>query len=326
MPSNTRPGLGLAAILLSVLIWGTQFPIAKQAMQVMDGFSLSVLRYALACSVLLLVLALREGPGALRLEGRLGITLLAGLGIASSAVIVFVGLSLTRPEVAVVIIQLQPAMIALAEWRLHGKRPSRFTRVCMFAAFCGVLFAVTDGGVGIPALLRTNPTELVGDFLVWLGTVGWVGYTLTTGRLSGWSSLRLATLTCTAGFVLIAATWVVAALLGGVRWPAVDALMSVSANVLHVALLGVVLAMFAWNVGVRHIGALNSMLLLHLMPVVTFAHRALEGARIGSSEIIGALIVIGALVANNLHVRRHLAQQAVSDAGVLPDERDTPAT
>lgn len=326
MTATARPGLGLVAILVSVLIWGTQFPIAKQAMQVMDAFTLSLLRYLLACSVLLAVLAAREGLASWRLEGRAGITLLAGLGIASSAVVVFFGLSFTRPEVAVVIVQLQPAMIALAEWRMHGKKPSRFTLACMFVSFCGVLFVVTDGGVGIPALLRTNPTELLGDFLVWLGTVGWVGYTLTTGRLTGWTSLRLATLTCTAGLLLIVLIWIVAWLAGGVRWPGLAGLLPVTGNLLHVALLGVVLGMFAWNVGVRHVGALNAMLLLHLMPVVTFVHRAFEGAQIGASQIIGTVVVIAALVANNIHVRRHLAQQAASTAGVPPDDRDLPST
>ena len=71
----------------------------------------------------------------------------------------------------------------------------------------------------------------------------------------------------------------------------------------YVSLVGVVLAMFLWNAGALRIGAVNAMLLLNLMPVVTFAFRALEGARFAVSEIVGAAIVVGALVANNLSVR-----------------------
>jgi hypothetical protein len=40
------------------------------------------------------------------------------------------------------------------------------------------------------------------------------------------------------------------------------------------------------------------------MPVVTFAFRAAEGASFVPSEIGGAAIVVGALVANNLYLRR----------------------
>ena len=37
--------------------------------------------------------------------------------------------------------------------------------------------------------------------------------------------------------------------------------------------LGVLAAMFLWNAGIRRIGALNAMLVLSLMPVITFAVR-----------------------------------------------------
>ncbi len=321
--SSARPGLGLAAVLVTVLIWGTQFPIAKSAMTVMDGFTLSLLRYAIASTVLLLILYWREGRASLSIAQRVPITALAGLGMASSAILVFVGLELTRPEIAVVIIQLQPAMTALVEWRLHGKRPSRFTLICLGLAFVGVLFAVTGGGVGLPALLRTNPVELFGDLLIWLGSMGWVAYTVLTGRITGWSSLRLSSLSCAAGAVIIAAVWPLAWLAGVVRWPDWSHLLLVSGGLIHVSLLGVVVAMFLWNVGVRHIGSLNAMLLLHLMPIITFGFRALQGARIGLAEVLGAGLVIAALIANNAHVRRRAADLA--SAGVVADERDTPA-
>ena len=63
-------------------------------------------------------------------------------------------------------------------------------------------------------------------------------------------------------------------------------------------------AMFLWTVGSRRIGPLNATLLLNLMPVVPFAFRALEGARFLPVEIAGATMVVGALVANNLYLRR----------------------
>jgi drug/metabolite transporter (DMT)-like permease len=321
--STSSAGLGLAAVLVTVLIWGTQFPIAKSALAVMDGFTLSLFRYAIASLVLLLILYFREGPAALSIAQRVPITALAGLGMACSAILVFVGLELTRPEIAVVIIQLQPAMTALVEWRLHDKRPSRFTLVCLALAFFGVVFAVTGGGVGLPALLRTNPIELFGDLLVWLGSLGWVAYTVLTGRITGWSPLRLSSLSCAVGALFIAAIWPLAWLAGLVRWPDWSHLLLVSGGLAHVALLGVVVAMFLWNVGVRHIGSLNAMLLLHLMPIITFGFRALQGAQIGLSELLGAGLVLAALIANNAHVRRRAAD--LSSAGVVADERDTPA-
>jgi drug/metabolite transporter (DMT)-like permease len=43
--------------------------------------------------------------------------------------------------------------------------------------------------------------------------------------------------------------------------------------------------------------------LSNLMPVVTFAVRSLQGQRFPPIEVFGALLVVGALAANNLLVR-----------------------
>ncbi|RPH63327.1 MAG: hypothetical protein EHM83_10320 [Burkholderiales bacterium] len=82
------------------------------------------------------------------------------------------------------------------------------------------------------------------------------------------------------------------------------ALPAVSWRLAYVSLVGVVLGMFLWNAGLQRTGSVNAMLLLNLMPVVTFAIRAFEGARFEPVELAGAAIVVGALVANNLLLRR----------------------
>ena len=68
--------------------------------------------------------------------------------------------------------------------------------------------------------------------------------------------------------------------------------------------------MFLWNAGNRRIGPLNTILLLNLMPVITFAIRYTQGARFAASELIGAGMVVGALVANNLYERNRLQRRA----------------
>ena len=79
-------------------------------------------------------------------------------------------------------------------------------------------------------------------------------------------------------------------------------------RLLVVSLLGVVAAMFLWNAGAGRIGAVNAMLLINLMPVITFAFRVFEGASFAASEIVGATMVVGALVANNLILRRRVTR------------------
>ena len=103
--------------------------------------------------------------------------------------------------------------------------------------------------------------------------------------------------------VLVLVCWALAHA-AGFTYAVPDGLPAASWRLGYVSLIGVVFAMFLWNAGALRIGAVNAMLLLNLMPVITFAFRALEGANFVRSEILGGSIVVGALVANNLLLRR----------------------
>jgi drug/metabolite transporter (DMT)-like permease len=67
---------------------------------------------------------------------------------------------------------------------------------------------------------------------------------------------------------------------------------------------GIVISMICWNAGNQRIGPLNSVLFLNLMPVITFAIRAAQGARFQPVELLGAALVISSLMANNFYLRR----------------------
>ena len=64
------------------------------------------------------------------------------------------------------------------------------------------------------------------------------------------------------------------------------------------------LGVLGFNNGVRYLGALNTMLMLNLIPIIVFAIEAWLGRSFAGVEIGGAAIVIGALAANNLYLRR----------------------
>ena len=312
---NPASRSGFLLTLSAVLVWGTQLPIAKGAMADLDAYTITLVRYGLAVGGLLAALAWREGAASLRLDGRGGLVAAAGaIGMGGSGMLVFAGLSQTRPEVAVIIIALQPAMTAIAEWMLKGKRPPPFTVGCLVAAFLGVSIVVTRGGTGLPELLRTSPRELFGNALVFAGSCAWVGYALMVERLRGWSSLRISAHTCLGAAVAVLVVWLLALLPGAARLPTADLLLHHGWRLVFLSLLGVLFAILTWNAGNRRIGPLNAMLLTNLMPVITFAYRALEGASFLASELAGAVIVVGALVSNNLYLRRQQRRGAAAAA------------
>jgi drug/metabolite transporter (DMT)-like permease len=96
--------------------------------------------------------------------------------------------------------------------------------------------------------------------------------------------------------VAIAAGWSVL--------PSMEAVLSVKWQLMYFICFTVVLGVLGFNNGVKYLGALNAMLMLNLVPVIVFAIEAWLGRSYFAIELLGASVVIGALVANNLFLRR----------------------
>ncbi|MFS8087101.1 MAG: EamA family transporter, partial [Acidobacteriota bacterium] len=140
--------------------------------------------------------------------------------------------------------------------------------------------------------------------LILIGACCWVGYTLAAARFRIWTSMRFTYLTMLPAAVFILGIAAVAWLTGLLDVPAPADVWTVAPQLAYMSLAGLVVAMLLWNAGIQRIGGLNAALLLNLMPVVTFAVRFLEGQRFTMVEVLGALLVVGALIANNLLARR----------------------
>jgi drug/metabolite transporter (DMT)-like permease len=201
---------------------------------------------------------------------------------------------------------LQTPLVALAVWLTRGQRPAAFTLGCTAAAIVGVVLVVTAGD---PAHAFERGT-LVGDLLVVLGAVSWVVYSLAGGRFAGWSPLRMTVLTCIPGAIGLLIAHALAIAGGWAQLPTMDAVLSVKWQIGYFAIFTVVLGVLCFNAGVKFLGALNTMLMLNLVPVTVFAIEAALGRSFAPIELLGAALVIGALVANNLHLRR-MARRAV---------------
>ena len=276
------------------------FSVAKRTLPVLDPFFLGSARYCAGVLLFIAILWITEGRTALRYGGRFLPAAVYGLfGFTAFNTFVWWGLAYTRPEHASIIMALQTPMIALAVWLTRGLRPSPFTAGCIALAICGVLLVVTKGNFS----RVFEGASLAGDLLVLLGAVSWVVYTMAGHHFSGWSPLRMTVLTCipgTVGLVAINAFTVVA---GYSVLPTPDQVWSVKWQLAYFVVFTVVLGVLGFNNGVKHLGALNAMLMLNFIPIIVFAFEAWLGRSFAGVEIGGAAIVIGALVANNLYLR-----------------------
>lgn len=297
---------GLGWVLVSILCWVPLFPLAKRALPVVDAFALGSIRYVIGSVLFVGLLVAMEGTRALRYDGRFLQSVVFGvIGITGFNALVWYGLNFTRPEHAAIIMGVQTPLIALAVWLTRGVRPARFTLACTVIAFAGLVLVVTRGD---PA----NAFEggvLLGDLLVFLGALSWVTYTLASARFGGWSPIRFTVLTCLPGAVGLVLVNAVAIAAGIAVVPTLQAVGSIAWQIAFFAVGTVVLGVLGFNYSVKYLGPLNTMLMLNLVPVGVFAIEAALGTRFTVAEISGAALVIGALVANNLYLRRVAAKR-----------------
>ena len=277
------------------------FPIAKRSLAMIDAFSLGTLRYVLGLAILTALLWAIEGRQAFRYGTRLWPAIGFGLvGITGFNTLVWYGLNFTRPEHAGILMALQTPLTALALWLVRGQRPAAYTLGCVAVAIAGVFLVITKGDLA----RAFEGGSLLGDILVLLGAMCWVAYSLAGGRFTGWSALRMTTLTCIPGGIGLLVVNAVAVGVGFVEMPSIEAIASVWWQLIYFAAGSVVLGVLGFNAGVKYLGALNAMLMVNLVPVGVFAIEAALGRRYELVELTGAALVVGALVANNLYLRR----------------------
>ena len=305
---QTNQFKGVLIMLITVLIWGAMFPVAKGALQALDAFWMSSIRFGVAALLFVAILSWREGAAALRYRGKfLQASFFGVMGFTGFSVLVFVGLARSSPEHAAIIMALQTPIAAFAHWALKGTRPANFTLGCVTVAIVGVFMVITKGDLAHAFAGET----LLGDVLIFLGAMCWIAYTIGAVSFPGWSALRFTTLTCLPGTVGVLVATGIATWGGYASVPAGATVVSVGWELAYLALLTVVLAVLFWNMAIGYLGALNAMLLGNLVPVVTFAIRILQGHRFATIELAGAGLVVAALIANNLHLRGRVVMRSL---------------
>jgi drug/metabolite transporter (DMT)-like permease len=301
MRGGRATALGVTFATTTGVVWGGQFVVGKSALDQVNAFPLSTIRYAGAAALWLVVLAVVEGRNSLRLEGRgLRLFWLGSLGFAGFNLFAYTGLAHARPQSASLIVALVPLITALVLWHRTGQRPSKTTFLLMAVALAGVALVISKG----------HPTTIVsgslgwGDGLVLAGVVSFVLYGLGARQLEGFSALRYTTLTAALGWLTIAAATAVAIGFGLVALPSGSSLVSTTPQIAYLALPGAFIAVLTWNASIDLIGPQNAALFGNLIPVTTFVIEIVRGYHPNAVELGGAALTVVALVANNLLARR----------------------
>ena len=294
---------GTLYMVLVVLIWGGFLPAGKSALEMVDPYWLTAMRFGTAALVFLGLLLVQEGRAALHTGGRLPkIALFGACGFAGFGLCVFEGLKLTRPEIGAMILALGPIQVALFQWWRTHRRPDNFTLAAIALALVGELFVITSGDFA-----RLTGGDAKGNGLVFLASLFWTAYTLGGQQFPGWSPVRYTALSCSLGCIGIAAAVALATLAGHSRPPTPDQLLAVWPELAFIVFFVSVFGILFWNMGVAKLGPLSAGLFANFTPVITYLIAIAQGRHPDAPELAGALLVLAALVANNRHQRRKLA-------------------
>jgi drug/metabolite transporter (DMT)-like permease len=302
--------VGVLFATTTAVVWGGQFVVGKSALETIDAFPLSTIRYAVAVALWLGVLLLVEGRRSFRLDGR-GWRLfwLGSLGFAGFNLFAYTGLAHARPQSASLIVALAPLLTALVLWQRTRIRPSDATLALLAVALVGVALVVSEGH---PATIVEGAVGW-GDGLVLAGVFSFVLYGLGAAEFSALSPLRYTVLTASLGWLTIAGATVAAVASGLAPFPSGHEIWSTSPQILYLAIPGAFVAVLTWNAAIASIGPQNAVLFGNLIPVTTFAIEIVRGYRPNAVELAGAGLTIGALVGNNLLLRRTRRVEAAAE-------------
>ena len=291
---------GAGMLLVATIAWGGMFPVAKNALASLDPIYITLIRYASVAVVLLGILMWREGLASLNPEGNAASLFINGsIGFVGFNVLTLYGLRHTQPEKAAIFLALVPLITACIKWLRHGERPTLVMAVCIIVALVGVILVITGGNVW----LIVSGQAGWGELAVFGGAVCWSVYTLSRDGLRTWSALRFTCLTIVFGVITLSVLALGATTSGVIPLPTMYILSTVEAELLYLIVVAGVIAVCAWNAGIYRLGAVNGALFMNMVPLTAFAIAIIRGQRPPLAEAIGALLVIGALVTNNLFIR-----------------------
>lgn len=285
--------------LFVALTFGSSYPVAKPLLGVVDPFVFSSSRFLLAGAIMVLVPILWRGWASVAVGGTDFFRLL-GLGLIGYTLfhgVWGVGLSLTTPAKAVVIVATTPIFSALiSAWA--GDRLPLTGWVGVMVSFLGVFVLVNNS----LTTLQLSGGAWLGDLLFIIAAALWAVY----GAMSRPLVIRLGAWRVTAWCTLLGAI----ALSPLATAPALEqdwSLLSLGhmAAFLHTSVIVGCLGLAAWGGGLARLGLARISAYLYLSPVCGVA---LSGVMLGqwlsALQIAGGVVVLGGVALTQWSARR----------------------
>lgn len=297
--------VGAMACLIASMSWGAMFPVADHALEYIDPFYFSMIRYGAVSVVLVILLLIIEGKKAFRLEGKGKLLVFFGtMAFTVYNVLIFLGQMLMGKSgvmVASIMEALMPMISIGILWGYKHVKPKKYMIISMILAFIGAVFVITNGDIGFFLTLGDSFFSL--SFML-IGVIGWVIYTMGGQSFRDWSTLRYSTLTCVLGTAVTGILTIIITMLGHVPVPSMETIFTIKYDLLFMMILPGIVALLSWNYGVKILSSVNGILFINFVPITTLVIMMIQGYKITIFDVVGTLLVIIALIRINIYQRK----------------------
>jgi len=273
-------------LTLAPLLWAGNFVFGKSLSEALPPFGINLLRWTMACVVLVTLTFLLEGRFP-RPDRRLWLTLagIAITGVLLFNALVYLSLKYTTSTNAALILGAAPILTMVLAAAFGSEKLTPRGLAGALVCLVGIAWIICRGSVD--ALL--NVSFNLGDIVMTVAVLCWAVYTAlirSTRQLSQLATTTIAALLAVPILGVVGGYQLATQPLGPIT-------PTVIIGLAYVGTLASVAAFMAWSSGISSIGAARGSLFLNLIPVFTplLAWPAL-GERPGLNQIVGGLLVI----------------------------------
>jgi drug/metabolite transporter (DMT)-like permease len=283
-------------LLLMVLIWGINFPVAKAALAELQPAVFNALRFPFAAITLYAAIRFRGTVPIPAPEDRRRVLLLGVLGNVFYQQFFIFGLHHTRAGTASVLLAGTPIITALfSSWAGHERvRPRTWAGV--LATVAGILLVVTGGGEP-----QGGESSLLGDALMVGASLSWAIYTVGSRDLiARYGALPFTAWTLwvgTAGLFLIGLPQLLRTDLSTVS-------LAAWLGVIYAGALSIGVGYLIWYYGVSRMGNTRTAAYSNVTPLVALLAAWVQLGEVPTAaQLGGAAVIIGGVTVAQARTR-----------------------
>ncbi|MPZ31986.1 MAG: EamA family transporter [Rhodospirillales bacterium] len=290
MPKPGRGvGSGEAYLTVTVLIWGTSFPIAKPVLAVMDPWVFGFVRCGLASLLLLGVLRMQGRSLALPRHEVLPMVGLGLLGVTCFQGLWGVGLAHTTASKAAILIATSPVWGTLIA-HFGGERLSSSGWLGVFLSFAGVLLIVNNSLVSLTVI---GGGADLGDLIFLGNAIAFAVYSAVSrpfvARHGALKTMVWVLLFGTCGLLLLGVPGFAAQDWAQLQGPLL-------LNLLYVGFGASAIAQVTWYAALSRLGLVRTVVAMFLVPVIAVLTAfAFLGETVSPLQGCGAALVLGGI-------------------------------